>query len=102
MLLKLVLAGRDFDAREIQDAQIVKWHKAEGEYVNYGDDLCDLKVQELRVPRGYWEVKHINYLVTGRPEHMVDLARRELDGQDMVLPGLDPNAVDPVTSARCD
>jgi hypothetical protein len=96
------MVGRDFEAREIQTVQILKWHKAEGEHVGYGDDLCDLKVQELRVPKGYWQVKHINYLVAGKPEHMVELARRELDGEQSSLPGLDPNAADPVTSSRCD
>jgi hypothetical protein len=45
MLLKLLLPYHD---RGILGGVIVKWHKAEGEWINYGDDLFDLKVEELR------------------------------------------------------
>jgi hypothetical protein len=45
MLLKLVLPYRD---REFVGGVLVKWHKAEGEWVNYGEDLFDLRVQEVR------------------------------------------------------
>jgi pyruvate/2-oxoglutarate dehydrogenase complex dihydrolipoamide acyltransferase (E2) component len=35
----------------IQGGTIVKWHKAEGDWVNFGDDLFDVRVEEVQVTR---------------------------------------------------
>lgn len=31
--------------RMAKGVSLIKWYKAEGEWINYGDDLCDLEVQ---------------------------------------------------------
>jgi multidrug efflux pump subunit AcrA (membrane-fusion protein) len=48
MLLKLLMPAHH---RIVEGGVIVKWHKAEGDWVNYGDDLLDLRVQEGLVSR---------------------------------------------------
>lgn len=45
MLLKLVIAQFD---RAAQGGTITKWHKREGEWVNYGDDLLDIAILEMK------------------------------------------------------
>jgi hypothetical protein len=35
--------------RSVTTCSIVRWHKAQGELVAYGDDLLDLKVDEIQV-----------------------------------------------------
>lgn len=44
MILKLEMPYYD---RAVERGTIVKWHKAEGEWVNFGDDLFDIKVEEV-------------------------------------------------------
>lgn len=46
MLLRLVIPRFD---RSVQRGSVAKWHKAEGEWVSYGDDLLDLKVEEIKI-----------------------------------------------------
>ena len=45
MLLRLVLPFID---KMIQGGRIVKWHKNEGEWVRHGDDLFEMRVEEIR------------------------------------------------------
>jgi pyruvate/2-oxoglutarate dehydrogenase complex dihydrolipoamide acyltransferase (E2) component len=37
--------------RMIEGGTVVKWHKAEGDAVDYGDDLFDVRVEEVRITR---------------------------------------------------
>jgi hypothetical protein len=57
MLLKLLMPYRD---REFLGATVVKWHKVEGDVVNYGDDLIDIRISTVkglrRPPYGKEEV----------------------------------------------
>ncbi len=46
MLLKLVLPQFDRAARR---GSVARWHKAEGEWVRYGEDIVDIKVEEIAV-----------------------------------------------------
>jgi hypothetical protein len=48
MLFKLVIPYVD---RMIENGVITKWHKQEGEWVNYGDDLFDLKADAVKFLR---------------------------------------------------
>jgi hypothetical protein len=35
--------------RVIEGGTIVKWHKSEGDFVEYGDDLLDVRVERVRI-----------------------------------------------------
>ncbi len=50
MLMKLVMAYTDDCGSMIRAGAITKWHKQEGERVEYGDDLFDMKVEEVALP----------------------------------------------------
>ena len=45
MVLKLVLPYID---KRIQGGLIVRWYKSEGEWVGYGDDLFELRLEEIK------------------------------------------------------
>src|SRR5438874_2202768 len=55
MLLKFVVGGCATNGWLIGAGKVVNWYKAEGDRVEYGQDLCDLLVEEVRVPRGVEE-----------------------------------------------
>jgi hypothetical protein len=46
MLLKLVIPQFD---RLAQGGTVTKWLKSEGEWVNYGEDLLDISIEEMKV-----------------------------------------------------
>ena len=50
MLLKLVIP---FHSRAVEEGRILKWYKAEGDPLDYGDDLFDVEVEELRHMRNW-------------------------------------------------
>ena len=45
MLFRLVIPYVD---RTVEEGIITKWHKREGEWVNYGDDVFDLQIDEIK------------------------------------------------------
>ena len=47
MLLKLPLAVTDPLGQRIAQASVITWHKRVGEWVDYGDDVCDLHVRAI-------------------------------------------------------
>ena len=44
MILKLEMPYFD---RQVNKGSIVKWHKAEGDYINFGEELFDIKIEEI-------------------------------------------------------
>lgn len=46
MLLKFVLPFFD---RAAQCGSIAKWHKKEGDWINYGDDILDIQIEEAKL-----------------------------------------------------
>ena len=44
MILKLEMPYYD---RAVEKGSIIKWHKTEGDWINFGDDLFDIKVEEI-------------------------------------------------------
>jgi multidrug efflux pump subunit AcrA (membrane-fusion protein) len=48
MLLKLLMPPY---FRVIEGGTIVKWHKSEGEFVEFGDDLFDVRVERVRITK---------------------------------------------------
>lgn len=44
MILKVEMPYFD---RQVNKGSIVKWHKAEGDYINFGDPLFDIMVEEI-------------------------------------------------------
>jgi hypothetical protein len=74
MLLKLGPPWTDEIGQTIEKGTIVKWHKREGEWVDYGDDLLDLKVQELGVPEMLSKVKARISELKRRPAAIARLA----------------------------
>ena len=70
MILQLVMPYLD---RAVPGGVILKWHKAEGERVGYGDDIFDIKV-ELKVRRSTKSRgEKIRMMKDGRPVEDEDL-----------------------------
>jgi len=46
MLLKLMLPFFD---RAAERGSIAQWHKKEGDWINYGDDILDIQIEEAKV-----------------------------------------------------
>lgn len=44
MILKLEMPYFD---RQVNRGSIIKWHKTEGDFIQYGDELFDIKVEEI-------------------------------------------------------
>ena len=78
MLLKLLLP--DYN-RMVTGGSILQWHKAEGEWVAFGDDLLDLKVEAIQVtPLPPLDVpKQIELLINAQA------AARHLADQDVAI-----------------
>ena len=91
MLLKLVLTGRDYDGRWIERGSIVAWHKQEGDAVEYGDDLLDLEVQEVRSPDRQDELRNEIIRLNERPSRIAHLAARQLAGLAPPFEEIDPD-----------
>jgi len=74
MFFKLVMPYID---RLAQGGIILKWHKAEGQRIGYGDDLFDMKVEvKLRRPQKPLSEK-IKLLKEGKPLREEDLGFAE-------------------------
>jgi len=108
MLLSLVMGGRDFNERPIQLARVVKWYKREGEVVDYGDDVCDLWVREVRVPEGMWRLRAESWILGKEPSLIAEIAERQLAGDVPLSPldatplaELNPDAFDAANASRC-
>jgi hypothetical protein len=71
MLLKLLLPYYD---RSVEEGVIRAWHKKIGDWVNYGDDLFDLGVEELRHMRNMPAGKRQVEILTG-PQALARLRR---------------------------
>jgi multidrug efflux pump subunit AcrA (membrane-fusion protein) len=67
MLLKLLLPYYD---RSVDGGVIRAWHKKEGDWVNYGDDLFDLEVEEVR---------HMRQMPAGKRQVELMTSPRALD-----------------------
>jgi len=52
MVIKLVIPQTN---RQIKGGSITRWHKAEGDWVNFGDDLFDYSVDEINMLRNIKE-----------------------------------------------
>ncbi len=62
MLFKLVIP---YYNRQFHGGTIAKWHKAPGDWVEFGDDLLDLHVSEITVLRGSPDLKKDIRILTG-------------------------------------
>ncbi len=82
MVLKLEMTCTDDVGQKIHKASIVKWHKKEGDAVDYGDDLFDMKVDEVLVSWAVAPVIHENKRLDRRPSDVAELAFRQLSGEE--------------------
>ena len=80
MLMKLLLPREGDLASVIHAGRIVKWHKKEGEWVNYGDDLFDFWVEEASVTERSIQLGTEIRDVNERPTQYAELAARQLSG----------------------
>src|SRR5207247_8472290 len=55
MQLKLMMTFGGNLGRNFRSGSILKWYKAEGEEVRYGDDLFDLRVEEIAIYQSWVE-----------------------------------------------
>jgi hypothetical protein len=61
MLLKLVMPPY---FRMIEGGTIIKWHKNEGDTVDFGDDLLDVRVEQVRITKTIKEATAGEWLQT--------------------------------------
>ena len=94
MLLKLLMP---FHSRAFQEGRILKWHKSEGDPIDYGDDLFDLEVEELRHMRTWQSGKKQVERLTS-PEALARLLRAEEMLRQQVGP---PEAAYEMIEAHC-
>jgi hypothetical protein len=85
MLLRLVL-GSGLDGHYVEAGTVLRWHKSEGEQVDYGDDVCDLVMNEYRAPKGLLEVEKERGQLSNEPAKLADLMARLLEGERPVMP----------------
>jgi hypothetical protein len=88
----------------VDGAIIAKWHKVPGQFVNYGDDLLDVRIEEGLVTRAViagWSENQVRMLIRAQ------MAKGDLEDRDLMLESSDPmelarvpaNAVMRVTSS---
>ena len=65
MILRFALGGTDHDGRPVHSARVLRWHKQEGDVVDPGDDLCDLRVEEVLAPENLWEIRREGWRTPG-------------------------------------
>jgi multidrug efflux pump subunit AcrA (membrane-fusion protein) len=100
MLLKLVLGGHalgrhDSNVGQIERAAILKWHKTEGDWVDYGDDLLDMEVEAIQSPANKAELQHEIELLNTKPSRIAELAARQLAGEALSVGDIDPEVLEP-------
>lgn len=83
MLLKLILGFRDDLAFEAAGGSVVRWHKREGDKVNYGDDLLDFKIEEFAVSSEAWELCQRTVALNLRPAEMARSAEEHFQSGDL-------------------
>lgn len=79
MVLKLVMAYSDEMMWQISAASVAKWHKCEGECVNYGEDVLDLRVEEFALPVSVLENSKKVIELNAFPRAMAQLPAKPLD-----------------------
>jgi len=77
MLLKLVMPQVN---RMIHAGAVCRWHKAEGERVDYGEDVCDVRV-DIERRRLAHPLSDIIGLLTGSSRLTATELQREAPGQ---------------------
>jgi hypothetical protein len=82
MLLKLMMAFADHSGRTVLKARVSRWHKSEGDWVDYGEDLLDLDVEQIGVPAILTALKLKLTHLNKSPEGVAQLARQILEGRD--------------------
>lgn len=71
MFFKLVMPSVD---RRMKGGVVCKWHKAVGDYVDYGDDLVDVKVEIAVNALGRSVEQKIRLVMNGNPVDQEGLA----------------------------
>lgn len=82
MQLKLIMNFTDDLGQAIHRATVTKWHKREGEAVDYGDLLLDLKVEEVLIPLAQKDLLGELRKLDQQPSYIADLVARRLEGVD--------------------
>jgi hypothetical protein len=93
VLLKLLFAGA-VKSRVVHAGYVLKWHKREGERIEFGDDICDLLVVKNRVPIGFVEV-HLQREGLVEPEKMAEVAMKLLRGEAVPMAEIDAETLGP-------
>jgi hypothetical protein len=92
VIMRLELGGRDSEGRLIDRASIVRWHKSEGDWVDYGDDLVDIEVEQVRAPERHGELRNWINELNQQPTRIAELAARQLESDPLAVPEIDPSS----------
>jgi len=84
MLMKLEVNFKDYMGHSIKKCSILKCHKREGEAVDYGDALLDIRVEELLIPSSKAATWHKARWLNERPSGAAEMATAELQGSEPI------------------
>ena len=77
MLLNLLLSGRDRRGNVVQAGEVAEWHKAEGDWVAFGDDLCDIQIRTVLSPAWVRDARNRRRRLSANPEALAEAAEDE-------------------------
>jgi hypothetical protein len=80
MLFALLMGGRDWNNRPVHAGRLRTWFKCEGDAIEFGDDLCDLEIEEVQAPVGLWEAREQRKYFSD-PLLIAELAAQQLQGR---------------------
>jgi len=97
MIAKLTLDFTDDLGHTICKGAIVRWYKAEGDRVEFGDALFDMHVEEVLIPKAHMDIIRQGRKLEFQPTQIADLAARQLESPPAVAAAaLDPEDVCPI------
>jgi hypothetical protein len=103
MLLKLALTMNDLYNRPIALATVVAWHKQVGEWVEYGDEICDLHARAVLSAPERMRVRHARRQLRAernRPRLIAELSQSEPASADAPFAATPSSTPSDSTEAR--
>lgn len=78
MLLRLLLGGRDSRGRLVYAGDVAKWHKAAGDWVAFGEELCDVLIQEVTSPAWIHAARYRRRRLSANPDELAAAVADEI------------------------
>jgi hypothetical protein len=92
VIYELTLGGHDWNHRPVHAGRIRRWFRHEGDLVQYGDELCDVLIEEVKDPEGLWELREQIKQYSG-PTAIAEMAARQLEGEELNMAEVNPESL---------